>query len=226
MKTLTTDQITALYAFTRQHFVEHYDLQTELVDHLANAIEQRWAMDPAVSFDDALKAEFKKFGVFGFSDVVEERGKALGRRYRKLMWGYFKSFFTPPRVLLTLALVLAAGMLIRFNIWVALAVYAALQLYSLYRMSLNIKAFTKKAKETGRKWMLEEMIFRGVTFSALAGFWFQFGQIMYNTHNMYAQWVLATVCVLLLLHNYIVLYVIPSKAEYYLKETYPEYAIA
>ena len=32
-------QIDELYLFTRQHFVEYYDLQTELVDHLANAIE-------------------------------------------------------------------------------------------------------------------------------------------------------------------------------------------
>nr|WP_322625465.1 hypothetical protein [uncultured Flavobacterium sp.] len=226
MKTLTADQITALYTFTRQHFVEHYDLQTELVDHLANAIEQRWATDPAVSFDDALKAEFKKFGVFGFSDVVEQKGKALGRRYLKLKWGYFREFFTLPKVLLTLALVLAMGMLLRFNVWVALSIYILLQLASFIKLFANVKAFNKKAKETGRKWMLEEMIFRGVTFTALAGFWFQFGQMMYYTHNVYAQWVLATVCVLLLLHNYIVLYVIPSKAEQYLKETYPEYAIA
>jgi hypothetical protein len=226
MKTLTPDQITVLYTFTRQHFVEHYDLQTELVDHLANAIEQRWAIEPSVSFDDALKAEFKKFGVFGFSDVMEQKGKALGKRYRKLMWYYFKEYFSLPKLLLTIALVLAMGMLLQFNIWVALVVYSVLQLGSLVKMFANVKAFNKKAKETGRKWMFEEMIFRSVTFTALAGFWFQFGQMMYNTHNVYAQWALATVCVLLLLHNYIVLYVIPSKAAQYLKETYPEYAIA
>ena len=33
--------ILELYAFTRKHFVEHFDLQTELVDHLANGIEQQ-----------------------------------------------------------------------------------------------------------------------------------------------------------------------------------------
>lgn len=36
---LSAQQIDQLYAFTRQHFVEWYDLQSELVDHLANAIE-------------------------------------------------------------------------------------------------------------------------------------------------------------------------------------------
>jgi hypothetical protein len=52
--------------------VEWYDLQTELVDHLANAIEQQWQENPKILFEDALQMEFKKFGVFGFMDVVEK----------------------------------------------------------------------------------------------------------------------------------------------------------
>ncbi|MDC1464178.1 hypothetical protein N8387_00675 [Polaribacter sp.] len=32
---LTETHIQELYKFTRKHFVEHYDVQTELVDHLA-----------------------------------------------------------------------------------------------------------------------------------------------------------------------------------------------
>lgn len=47
-------QIERLYQFTRQHYVEWYDLQTELVDHLANAIEQQWQENPNISFEDAL----------------------------------------------------------------------------------------------------------------------------------------------------------------------------
>ena len=36
---LNESHIESLYQFTRDHFVEYYDLQTELVDHLANSIE-------------------------------------------------------------------------------------------------------------------------------------------------------------------------------------------
>ena len=43
---LTPQQIDQLYLFTRQHYVEYYDLQTELVDHLANAIETEWQQNP------------------------------------------------------------------------------------------------------------------------------------------------------------------------------------
>ena len=38
---LTPAQIQKLYAFTIKHYVVHYDLQTELVDHLANGIEEQ-----------------------------------------------------------------------------------------------------------------------------------------------------------------------------------------
>ncbi len=74
---LKENQIQDLYAFTRKHFVEHYDLQTELVDHLANDIETIWKEHPCLSFREARGKSFKKFGIFGFMDVVEARGKCL-----------------------------------------------------------------------------------------------------------------------------------------------------
>jgi hypothetical protein len=43
---LTIEQIDRLSLFTRQHYVEWYDLQSELVDHLANAIETQWQENP------------------------------------------------------------------------------------------------------------------------------------------------------------------------------------
>ena len=39
---LTETHIKELYTFTRQHYVYFYDVQTELVDHLANDIENIW----------------------------------------------------------------------------------------------------------------------------------------------------------------------------------------
>jgi len=103
-KTVNVEHINQLYAFTQQHFVEYYDLQTELVDHLANAIETLWETNPQLTFDDALKTEFKKFGIYGFSDVVAERQKALGKRYMKLITRYFKEFFKLPHIILTLVM--------------------------------------------------------------------------------------------------------------------------
>ena len=65
---LTTPQIEDLFKFTRKHFVYHYDVQSELVDHLANDIEEIWNEKPYLSFKDAWDTSFKKFGIFGFMD--------------------------------------------------------------------------------------------------------------------------------------------------------------
>lgn len=80
---INQENIERLYRFTREHFVEHYDVQTELVDHLANGIEQQWTIDPTIPFEDALNREFKKFGVFGFSELVEQRSNSILKMYLK-----------------------------------------------------------------------------------------------------------------------------------------------
>ena len=97
-KKIDHEQMQKLFTFTRQHFVEYYDLQAELADHLANAIEARWAEQPGLSFDEALHLEFKKFGIFGFSDIVEQRQNALFKKYYRLVWHEFRSTVSLPAI--------------------------------------------------------------------------------------------------------------------------------
>ena len=99
MAQLTDDQIESLYKFTRQHFVEHYDLQTELVDHMAHGIEKLWKTHSELSFEQARDREFKKFGVFGFMDVVEKRQAAMQKKYFKIIWKHFKEYMKFPRII-------------------------------------------------------------------------------------------------------------------------------
>lgn len=114
---LTPEQIERLYQFTRQHYVEWYDLQTELVDHMANAIEAQWQEHPKLSFEEALQKEFKKFGVFGFMDVVEKRQAALNKKYNGIIWKHFKAFFTIPKIILTATLVAVTFALLNVTLY-------------------------------------------------------------------------------------------------------------
>ncbi|WP_338732222.1 hypothetical protein [Mangrovimonas cancribranchiae] len=111
--TITEQHIEQLYKFTRQHYVEYYDLQTELVDHMANDIEAIWEENPHLSFEEARDKSFKKFGVFGFMDVVEAREKAMHKKYFKLLLSYAKDWFRLPQVLLTISLLLGFYTLFR-----------------------------------------------------------------------------------------------------------------
>ncbi|VAW25325.1 FIG00930857: hypothetical protein, partial [hydrothermal vent metagenome] len=151
---LTKEQIQNLYKFTRQHYVEHFDVQTELVDHLANDIEQIWHEQPTLSFEQARDISFKKFGVFGFMDVVEARSKALNKKYWKLVWNIFKQFFTIPHILIstTIFLAIAVGfntlsskiMLLTISIGGILALF--------FRLYFLQKEKKKRFNQTQRKW--------------------------------------------------------------------------
>lgn len=103
-KRLTNQQIDTLFAFTKKHLVEHYDVQVELVDHLANAIEEQWKTNPNISFGDALQKEYKNFGIFGFSGLVEQKQAALQNHYWHIIKKEFINFFSVPKVIITVIL--------------------------------------------------------------------------------------------------------------------------
>lgn len=228
---LTPQQIDRLYQFTRQHYVEWYDLQTELVDHLANAIEQQWQENPKISFEDALQIEFKKFGVFGFMDVVEQRQLALNKRYNKIVWKHFKAFFSIPKIIATFSAVL-----IFFYMLMSLSKQAGILINSFLVFAIlffwvativkRIK-YNKTAKASGKKWLFKEVIFG---YSHFAGLSYLPIQIIvhfdFDTQiGMVKALFFSVLIVSMYLIDYIVLFEIPSKADAYLKETYPEYAL-
>lgn len=228
---LTSEQIERLYQFTRQHYVEWYDLQNELVDHLANAIEQQWQENPKISFEDALQIEFKKFGVFGFMDVVEQRQLALNKRYNKIVWQHFKAFFTIPKIVATfsvvgiffymlLSLTKQAGIIINSFIIAALLIFWAATIIK------RIK-YNKIAKASGKKWLFKEVIFGYGNFVGLSYIPIQIIlRVDFNTQvGIIKALIFSILIVSMYLIDYIVLFEIPSKAEAYLKETYPEYEL-
>ncbi|KEZ93440.1 hypothetical protein [Nonlabens ulvanivorans] len=231
---LNDSQIEDLYAFTRKHYVEYYDLQTELVDHLANAIEDQWELKPHLSFEDALQIEFKKFGVFGFMEVVEERQKVLSKKYSKLIWKHLKEYFKLPKIILLISLTVGLYYLIELAIVdrSVLTILLALSLIA-YVVDAIIHIKINKAKKNSgeKKWMFEEIIrqygsglwlffvpIQGINILNLSGVDF-----VENSPVFIA--VFSFVFVLLLMTCYIIQFEIPKKAEQYLEETYPEYKL-
>lgn len=102
-RTITPEETEKLFEFCRLHYVYHYDLQVEMVDHLASAIEEQWEMNPEFSFQEGLNNSFRKFGITGFSKIKQQKQKELARKYNRLLWKYFAEFFRWPKMLMTLA---------------------------------------------------------------------------------------------------------------------------
>ena len=233
---LTQDQIQELYKFTRAHYVEHYDLQTELVDHLANGIEQQWAHSPKLSFDEAKQMEFKKFGVFGFMDVVAERQKAMGKRYRTLLWRFFKEWFQLPKILIMFLVIVIISVLLynstneEWKQGIVLGLSSVLALGALGYFFITRKNRELDMIKGGKKWMLGEMIFQFGGITLLSNFSLQLGLSTIHAegfilNNIWFDVSFAIVWTSVALVSYVAMFVIPSKGEELLAETYPEYKI-
>lgn len=108
---LTDEQIDTLFNFVKSKYVDFYDVQVELVDHLASEVEARMDETPGVTFDAALQQVYSGFGIFGFLDVVEQKQTAVMHRNQKLWWIHFKQLFKLPMIVgsLLLAFVLYLG---------------------------------------------------------------------------------------------------------------------
>ena len=222
-------QTARLYEFTRQHFVEYYDLQTELVDHLAQGIENQWLENSKLDFEDALQKEFKKFGIFGFSDVVSERQAAMSKRYQQFIWHHFKEYFGIPKVVLTVASISVLYFLISMINELRWLVFMGLIVVYIFIYFLFYKKKMKQNRPS-KKWMMAEMIHNYGAGTSIFPIYFQLPLQLLIHAPKYLQdaYVLLFYCVFMVLFfiiNHIMIYVIPQKSEEYLKGIYPEYKL-
>lgn len=101
---ITEAQYESLYAFCRKHYVQYYDVQVELVDHLSEAIEEKMKANPKLSFDQALDEVYAGFGIKGFADIVATRMEMVSKKSRKQKWKLFFSYFTVPKIAMTVCI--------------------------------------------------------------------------------------------------------------------------
>ena len=104
-KELTTEQIEYLFQFMRRKYVRYYDVQIELVDHFASAIEAMWEKDPNLSFEKAIEKIYAEFPITGFNNLINEKTQAVTQRITKHTWREVKAYLTIPKISITLLLV-------------------------------------------------------------------------------------------------------------------------
>lgn len=175
---LTSEEIGALHAFVRKHYVEFYDVELELVDYLANDIETQWQKDTQLSFEQALEVAFKKFGVFGFSDVVELKVNQLYMSYVKMILREVGSFLTVPKIIFSFALYLllfTIGYVYQeTGIWVLYIIFFLLTGFYLVVGTRWQKKLRRRQRDRKIKFLLEDTAIQiyagGAVFSGLSIF--------------------------------------------------------
>jgi hypothetical protein len=233
-RTITPEESEKLFAFCRQRFVYHYDLQVELVDHLGSSIEQQWSENPEISFEAALLNTFKKFGISGFSKIKAQKQKELARKYNRLLWKYFLEFYRWPKMLMTLAGTMALFTLLRMAnniVWVFVPYVAILVLAGLYYYFFVAPKKLKIQAVPGKKFMLLDRINQ---IQAYVIFLSQTPLSMFNISRFVYEfsinqpWVLLLISFLIVSFNIILygqFFYIPEKIKEHFKEQFPEFAL-
>lgn len=225
MRKVTAEEVEKLYEFTRKHYVEYYDLQTELVDHLANGMEARWKENPKMDFEENLRLEFKKFGVFGFSDVIEKRTRSLNKKYYKLIWRETLLVLKQPRTLFFLGLSL---ILFKFIASINHGFYylcGVTLILFFYYFIVFIKHQNNRPKKKQR-FLIEEIIrSAGGAFNLFLIPYYAtnilFSPHLGNIENTYGQWFMAFLISAAFLLAYVCWHILPKKKNQILKEVYP-----
>lgn len=112
-RTITLEELQQIFSFLESKRVRHYDVQVELADHLATSIEEKWAEDPSLSLEAGLQAEYKKFGIFGFSKLIEKKQHELQKQARRHIHRLVLDWLNFPKIVASLALIIGLAQLLQ-----------------------------------------------------------------------------------------------------------------
>lgn len=230
MKKVSAEEIEKLFEFTKEHYVEYYDLQIELVDHLACSIEEKWEKDNTISFEKALKDVFDKFGIFGFSELVDERRKKIERKYfrliKKCYWEHLQKKEYLGLMILYILIQFGLALFVpKITFIISVVLIYGLMLAQFVRLKINYK---KKQKEIGYKLILVDVIYKNYHFicfsSTIFNLLLQY-YLMMNYNIVYINIILAITLPFIYLGIYIICYFLPNKTDKILDSFSPEYKL-
>lgn len=230
---ITPEENNDLFRFVHKHYVYHYDLQIELVDHLASAIEEQWEENADISFNEGLKNTFKKFGIYGFSKIKEQKQKELVKKYNRILWKYILEFFSWPKIMMTAAFTLVLATIFKVvnnDIWVLIPIFVSLTIFILFYYFLIFPKKFKLDKVNGKKFLLLEQLKRGqqVVFLAM-----QLGiqspnicrvfdfQTLQNNTGIFGVSLFIVLITIMLVGE---MFFVPSKIKEHFSEQFPEFA--
>lgn len=154
----------------RRGYVEYYDVQIELVDHIANRIEDLRAKDAQLSFETALHRVYNSFGTTGFAKIKEERMRAMQRYWMRHVWSYVTSYFKLPKVLLLICLTIVIFLSLKNSVFYQMVQSTDRLIYILILCAvfLVISAISgwylrKRLYHAKRKFLCVESYLRSVT---------------------------------------------------------------
>jgi len=201
---LTPEEIDNLYELCEFHNVHYYDVQIELVDHLASAIEALWEANPKISFEEAVFQVGEQFGIepfspssydsilpsiaglhfsgeSGFDAIKEAKEKELRIKYNRLQWQYIGEFYRLPKIMLTIAISLLLFVVMKMSTNLLLLGLISLGIYSILLFIYFVFFFKKESQlelTTGKSFLQIDYL------NSVRGSLFSVGFLPFNLLNI------------------------------------------
>ena len=150
MKQVSTEQIQQLHTFVRGKRVRYYDLELELVDHLASSIEEQWITNPERTFEQALENSYRTFGVTGFGGIVQSREQESVTASYKASLTFCKAYLQPLRFLPRLAAACLLAWLLQSVKWVEIGLVVVSISIFVYNVVYRLIPFQKLKKSLSK----------------------------------------------------------------------------
>ena len=228
---LTPEQIEELHEFCIYRSIWHYDVQVELVDHLASAIEEIWETNQQLSFQDALYEVDQKFGSHpGFWTIRHEKEKALRKKYRRLLWQFVADYYQFPKIMITLSLFLGIFTALRFtknDEWIVGSLLIMFITFSLFYFLYYFPKYVQIKVPEKHSFLLNEITQKGLVSQTMM---FSGGFISMVSHasnfSTTGSLVFSALASLYLVLLYGDCFFIPKKIHEHFKEQFPQFQIA
>jgi hypothetical protein len=143
---INQQQISRIETFVKSKYVEYHDIQVELVDHLASAIEAELEQFPNKDFEKVLISKYKTFGLFGFSDFVDQKATTVYFETRKKYWRQFFEFFKLPKLVYSV-LIFTLTYLILSNLQSSQFKYFVLPYFFIIALAATVLLYKMKREE-------------------------------------------------------------------------------
>jgi len=223
---LNPDQIQEMFTFCYKKNVKEYEIQAELVDHLASSIETLQEEQSNICFQDALNHAYAKFGSIGFNELVKSKKRAFRHQYDRLFLKFLITFFRLPRIILTLALILVLFTLIRIveptKIIITYAIVALFSFHIWHSKSLGIP-------KLGIKSFLLENYFNQLKSRAtnlIYGFYFFFLLfIVYfpSQETVWFDFLISSLLALIFIYYYNLMFYMTKLVKQHFQEQFPQF---
>jgi hypothetical protein len=102
MKKLDKNELQIIASYIQKRGFTYIDVQTEVLDHVACRVEEIIEEHPETTLDTAIEKAHSEFGIFGFSSIEDSVIEGLTKKYNRLFWRTFFSFFISKYLLLIL----------------------------------------------------------------------------------------------------------------------------